>query len=102
MKQQNPTSQLVSFDDLPDSSFIRLNQLVSNAVIPFSAATAWRRVRDRTFPQPVRISPQVTAWRVGEVRQWMKCPSKFISSNAESKQIESERTMQEPDEGVTS
>ena len=85
MKQQIPTSLLIRFDDLPDSSFVRLNQLLSTAVIPFSAATAWRRVREGKFPQPVRVSPQVTAWRVGEVRQWLKCPSEFIAERAESK-----------------
>ncbi len=85
MKQQIPTSLLIRFDDLPDSSFVRLNQLISTAVIPFSAATAWRRVREGKFPQPVRVSPQVTAWRVGEVRQWLKCPSEFIAERAESK-----------------
>ena len=86
MKQQIPTTLLVRFDDLPDSSFVRLNQLLSTAVIPFSAATAWRRVREGTFPQPVRVSPQVTAWRVGEIRQWLKCPGEFIAERAESKQ----------------
>jgi prophage regulatory protein len=86
MKQQIPTSLLVPFDDLPDSSFVRLNQLLSTSVIPFSAATAWRRVREGTFPQPVRVSAQVTAWRVGEIRQWLKCPSEFIAERAESKQ----------------
>ena len=86
MKQQIPTNLLVRFDDLPDSSFVRLNQLLSTAVIPFSAATAWRRVRAGTFPRPVRVSPQVTAWRVGEIRQWLKCPGEFIVERAEAKQ----------------
>lgn len=79
MKQQFPTSLLVRFDDLPDSSFVRLNQLLSTAVIPFSAATAWRRVREGTFPRPVRVSPQVTAWRVGEIRQWLKDPGGYLA-----------------------
>lgn len=86
MNQQIPTTLLVRFDDLPDSSFVRLNQLLSTAVIPFSAATAWRRVREGTFPQPVRVSPQVTAWRVGEIRQWLKSPGDFIAERAEPQQ----------------
>ncbi len=90
MKQQVPTSLLVQFDDLPDSSFVRLNQLLSTAVIPFSATTAWRRVREGTFPQPVRVSPQVTAWRVGEIRQWLKSPSEFVAERDESKRRRSQ------------
>lgn len=86
MKQQVSTALLVSFDELPDSAFIRLNQLLSNAVVPFSATTAWRRVRDGTFPEPVRISPQVTAWRVGDIREWLKCPGDFVAARCESKQ----------------
>ncbi len=84
MKQHISTRQLAGFDDLPDSSLVRLNQLLSTAVIPFSAATAWRRVREGTFPRPVRVSPHVTAWRVGDIRKWLKDPGGFIASDHES------------------
>jgi predicted DNA-binding transcriptional regulator AlpA len=83
MNQKISTNLLVAFDELPESAFVRLNQLLSTSVIPFSAATAWRRVRAGTFPQPVRVSPQVTAWRVGEVRQWLKCPGEFTAQRGE-------------------
>ena len=83
MNQQISPSPLVAFDELPDSAFVRLKQLLSTSVVPFSAATAWRRVRAGTFPQPVRVSPQVTAWRVGEVRQWLKCPGEFTAQRGE-------------------
>lgn len=86
MKHQISRGLLVSFDELPDSAFIRLNQLLSNAVAPFSAATVWRRVQEGTFPEPVRISPQVTAWRVGDIREWQKCPGDFVVTRCESKQ----------------
>lgn len=76
----------LTFDELPKSSFVRLNQLIALRIIPFSAATAWRRVRDGTFPKPVRISPQVTAWRVGEIREWAKCPGIFVACHREPKQ----------------
>lgn len=79
------SESLIPFDDLPDSAFIRLHQLLAASIIPFSAATAWRRSRAGTFPQPVRISPQVTAWRVGEIRQWLKCPESFTAET--NKQI---------------
>ena len=82
MKQQNPTDSLVAFDELPDSGFVRLGQLLSSAVIPFSATTTWRRVREGTFPQPVRVSPQITAWRVGEIREWLRCPAEFVAGRA--------------------
>lgn len=67
------------FDALPDSAFIREAQLVqspkrpnSPAPLPFSAPTLWRKVRAGTFPKPHRLSERVTAWKVGDVRAWIK------------------------------
>jgi len=85
MKQQYSTGSLVTFDDLPDSAFVRLNQLLSTGLVPFSAATTWRRVRAGTFPKPVRLSPQVTAWRVGQIREWSKSPGSFVADGTKSK-----------------
>ncbi|ART59489.1 transcriptional regulator [Acidovorax carolinensis] len=66
------------FDTLPDSAFIRESQLVQSpkrpgnpAPLPFSAPTLWRKVKNRTFPAPVRLSERVTAWKVGDVRSWI-------------------------------
>ncbi|WP_335622424.1 helix-turn-helix transcriptional regulator [Acidovorax carolinensis] len=39
--------------------------------MPFSAPTLWRKVKNRTFPAPVRLSERVTAWKVGDVRSWI-------------------------------
>lgn len=56
---------------LPPSGFVRLAQLIPG-VIPFSATTLWRKVRMNEFPQPVKLSARVTAWKVEEVRAWME------------------------------
>lgn len=70
-----------SFDELPDSAFLRESQLVQDpkrpdcaALLPFSAATLWRKVAAGTFPRPVKLSTRVTAWRVAEVRKFLKAP----------------------------
>ena len=67
------------FDALPDSALLREAQLVTSPkrphatpVLPFSAATLWRKVRDGSFPKPVRPSSKITAWKVGAVRAWLK------------------------------
>jgi predicted DNA-binding transcriptional regulator AlpA len=73
----NPKGYLANFDVLPDSAFIRESQLVQRplkdtlAPLPFSAPTLWRKVKEGTFPKPVKLSAKVTAWKVGEVRAWM-------------------------------
>jgi predicted DNA-binding transcriptional regulator AlpA len=56
--------------ELPTTGYIRQTQLLAG-ILPFSAATLWRRVRDLTFPAPVKLSVGVTAWRVEDVRAWM-------------------------------
>ncbi len=67
---------LFSFDALPDTAYIRAVQLVQsdknpNAPLPFSAATIWRKVKDGTFPKPLKLSVGITAWQVGAVRAWL-------------------------------
>jgi predicted DNA-binding transcriptional regulator AlpA len=84
-----------SFDDLPDSAFIRQAQLVQNAKrpgvpapLPFSPGTLWRKVRNGQFPQPVKLSPGMTAWRVADVRRWIESQTgtaKTISKTADAK-----------------
>jgi prophage regulatory protein len=77
-KQTPVVPEIPSFDDLPDSAFIRIAQLVQNpkrpkraAPLPFSAPTLLRRVKDSSFPKPVKLSMRVTAWRVSDVRAWI-------------------------------
>ena len=76
--QATPLSIAANFDTLPDSAFIREAQLVqspkrpdSPAPLPFSAPTLWRKVKAGTFPKPHRLSERVTAWKVGDVREWI-------------------------------
>jgi prophage regulatory protein len=65
------------FSRLPDEALIRLVLLSSWGLIPFSASTLWRRVRSGAFPAPVKVSPQITAWRAGDIRLWLSDPAGF-------------------------
>lgn len=72
-------ADIPNFDELPDSALLRQSQLVRHpkhparpVLLPFSAATFWRRVRDDpAFPQPVNLGGRITAWRAGDVRAWI-------------------------------
>jgi prophage regulatory protein len=33
-------------------------------------ATIWRWVRDQGFPEPVKLSPHCTRWRLDDVQAW--------------------------------
>ena len=58
---------------LPATGYVRQKQLVPG-IIPFSAATLWRKVATGKFPAPVKLSAGVTAWRVEAVRAWLDEP----------------------------
>jgi prophage regulatory protein len=73
-----PTPNQSAFDALPNSAYVREAKLVqsptrpnSNAPLPFSAPTLWRKVKAGTFPKPIKLSERVTAWNVGAVRAWL-------------------------------
>jgi prophage regulatory protein len=52
---------------LSQTGYIRQSQLIP-AIFPFSSATLWRKVKSGTFPQPVKLGPRITAWRVEDIR----------------------------------
>lgn len=53
------------------NSYLRQAQLIPR-ILPFSAATLWRKVKNGTFPKPVKLSDRITAWRVSDVQDWME------------------------------
>ena len=58
---------LKQFDNLPNSAHVRLP--VVAAWRGCSAATVWRHVKLGLIPKPVNLGPNLTAWRVGDLRQ---------------------------------
>ncbi len=58
---------LEQFDSLPNSAHVRLP--VVQAVVGASASTIWRMAKRGDLPQPRKLSAQVTAWNVGELRK---------------------------------
>ncbi len=55
--------------ELPKNGYIRLSLLIT--FIPFSASTIWRKVKQGTFPKPIKLSENVTAWRAEDIHAWM-------------------------------
>ncbi len=54
---------------LPETGFLRQPQVLVFVLI--SRSTLWRRIQTGTFPEPVKLSARVTAWRVEDVRRWI-------------------------------
>jgi len=76
------------FDNLPNEAFIRQSQLINGGIVPFSASTLWRRIRVGRFPRPTKLSDQITAFRVGEIRQWLRCPDNYTANQEEALGLE--------------
>ena len=79
---QRATAPIPNFDDLPDSAMARQSQLIRDpkhptrpSPLPFSAATLWRKVRGGEFPPPVKLGPAIAAWKVSEIRAWIRAQS---------------------------
>jgi len=53
--------------ELPATGFLRLKEV--QKFIPVSTSTWWKGVREGTYPQPVKLSPRTTAWRVGDIKE---------------------------------
>lgn len=58
------------FDALPDAANVRLP--VVAALFACSPVTVWRRVKKGTLPAGRKLSENVTAWNVGELRKALK------------------------------
>lgn len=58
--------ELQHFDELPGSAHVRLP--VVRGLYGASASTIWRGVRLGTIPRPVKLSDNLTAWRVSDLR----------------------------------
>jgi predicted DNA-binding transcriptional regulator AlpA len=52
-----------------NASYIRINQLIQK--LPISKASIWRKVKQGTFPAPVKLSIGITAWRTTDIEAWL-------------------------------
>lgn len=62
MKEQNPPA--------PAGSMIRLYDVLK--LVPVSKSTIWHWVREKKFPQPVKLGERTTAWRHSDVLAFLE------------------------------
>ncbi|MSQ21656.1 MAG: AlpA family phage regulatory protein, partial [Betaproteobacteria bacterium] len=59
----------------PDQAFVRAKTLIELGLIPFSPSTLHRKIEAGTFPVPVSISANITAFRWGDIKEWLADPA---------------------------
>lgn len=47
------------------------------AQYPISNASLWRKVKNGTFPKPVKLSAGITAWRDSDLLNWENDPLNY-------------------------
>ena len=62
---------------------LRLTALL--AVIDISTPTLWRRVKDKSFPQPISLGGRSIGWLQSEVQAWIKARAGLRIKNRQAK-----------------
>jgi prophage regulatory protein len=64
-----PSGLMSGQPHLPPSGFVRLRAILApRGPIPVSKSTWWAGVKDGRFPQPLKLGPRITVWRVEDLR----------------------------------
>lgn len=50
----------------------REREMRESRITPFGRSTLWRKVREGSFPKPLKISPRVVAWRESDILAWQR------------------------------
>jgi len=59
-----------------ETGFLRLVSIIGpNGPIPVSKSTWWAGVKSGRYPQPVKLGPRITAWRVEDIQALIKARS---------------------------
>ena len=64
--------------------FIRLKNIIAPyGPIPVSKSTWWAGVKSKRFPQPIKLGPKITAWRVEDISALIERPehSQILEDN---------------------
>ena len=72
----------ITFNDLPDMAMIQVRPLINFKVLPYSATTIWRKCRTGEFPAPIKMSSGITAWKVGDIRNYLEAIGNPIKGEA--------------------
>jgi len=62
------------YPTLPDTGYVRLPTVLR--LIPVARSTWWQGVKIGRYPQPVKLGPRITAWRVEDIRALIERPGR--------------------------
>ena len=63
-------------ENFSETGFLRLASILGpEGPIPVSKSTWWAGVKSGRYPQPVKLGPRITAWRVEDILALIKTRS---------------------------
>ena len=60
---------------LSNKKFYRINHILE--LYPMGSATVWRRVKIGTFPKPIKLGENITAWRAEDLAEFDLDPMNY-------------------------
>lgn len=54
-----------TIQQFPETGFVRLPAILR--IFPVSRSNWWEGVRQKRYPQPVKLGPRITAWKVEDI-----------------------------------
>jgi prophage regulatory protein len=61
---------------LPAEGYVRLSQIIGpTGPIPISRSSWWAGVKSGRYPQPLKLGPRTTVWRVEQIRELIAQPT---------------------------
>lgn len=66
----------MDYFDFPKTGLVRISQILApSGPIPVSKSTWWQGVKDGRFPQPQKLGPRTTVWKVEDIRGLFEEPA---------------------------
>jgi prophage regulatory protein len=61
------TSSIPIYNDLPNTGYLRIQQVLR--FIPITKSAWWAGVKDGRYPKGYKLGPKTTGWRVTDIKQ---------------------------------
>jgi prophage regulatory protein len=61
-----------NLNSLPETGFVRLSTILR--IYPIGKSTWWQGVKNKKYPQPIKLGQRTTAWRAEDIRALIENP----------------------------
>ena len=66
---------------IPPLGLLMVDVKEAAAMLSIGESTVWKKVKeDPSFPQPVRLNPKCTRFKVDDIRKWVKSVGTGVSA----------------------